>query len=674
MADEVEEFQLLISAQDNASSTVNQINFALTATLDKTEQLNLANQQASATYSSLADAAAQLGLTQDQLVAMADDTSQLTAANTQLAQSYDQVAQSAASAASAEQDSGGGDDGGGGGLNITGSRRGLTALGSLSGGSPGLSEAARLISVTAAFGPFGLALGAGAIALKAVTDAEAARSKAAQDTADTLNKIAGDVAGGATTESINKQIQQAQSQKDILDATGKALQSVQDKFNDLITNTPALAEQTSKEIQESMARVTNPELYEELSQATGGLVTSFSDLPKVMKDNQKSADDLTPHLAALSAELTQAGVSANDAAAAQKKSADETVSAAQRLVAADQMTADQRKQREQQLMSEIGIYQQQISAASDNSLAQKELGDEQAKLYDEFESLISVSNTYADTLERQKQAEQALTAQNQKELDLLAQEGTVRDNIASLEADIQQIREDSAQKAADLQKDFYAKDDAATAAANEKSLQIEADYAAQREKIVRESGQSLSNDVANRDALQYTLDKQKEQQQLTDAAAADKKAQDQLTQSLNDKYKADYDAYQKSLAQLQESEAKELATKDQALERQEVDLQNILAGETALTNFMYSQLETIHFTYATNIVNGVHAILSGGQAAYLAPSASAGAYPQAPLPAVTGTAAGQQHVVINVNGMGYTLGEIVNGTLGLVDTLLRGNN
>ena len=205
-------------------------------------------------------------------------------------------------------DDGGGGSGGGDGAGfggITSSRRGLTALGSLAGGSPGLSDAARIISVTAAFGPLGAALGLGAIALKTVTDAEAARAKAAQDTADTLNKIAGDVAAGATTASIDKQIKVAQGQKDLLTGTGKSLQSLLDQYNAQIAGTPALAEQTSQAIQELMLRVTDPALYDRLSQATGGLITSFSGLPAVIKDSQKSADDLTPHIAALNAELGQ---------------------------------------------------------------------------------------------------------------------------------------------------------------------------------------------------------------------------------------------------------------------------------------------------------------------------------------------------------------------------------
>lgn len=559
---------------------------------EATLQASIAAQEQQASISLLVDAVQKGEIATGDLVVQLNA---LGATKTQI----DQVA-AAMTNLSTAADNGGGD---GSGASLTGSRRGLMALGSLAGGSPGLSDAARIVSVTAAFGPMGLAAGAAAIAVKAVTDAETARAKAAQDAADALKNIASGAAGG-TTESINKEIQQQQAQKSVLDDVQKSLSFYNEELKSAKTNLDR-----GQISQEEYTTVVG-QIGDEVDKLTGGAVTASGgvvDLNKLLDDNKQSTDAVTIKIGGLNIELGTAAVAANNAAAALEKQSKLQVSVVGLIQKADQMTDDQRLAREKEIEREIELNREALGSGQLTGDAKAVILQQDRDLNIEYKSLITAQSTYAQGLLDEENEKKRITDATNNYLDAVTKEGEAEVAVAKAQQDLAGAAADHAAQLVQINQDEHAKE----ADDRKKAAQTAAEDAQKEQdrlqEIRQQGAQQHEADVGNRDALANYKDKQatdtqlsKEektyntqeaqlQAHLTETLDADKAAQKKAEQTENTSYTKRYNQLLQSLndAQIAESRAAGLAAAYQAQANQnrlvmEVNHQNALIGTTQI--------------------------------------------------------------------------------------------
>lgn len=535
------------------------------------------------------DAASQLGVTEDVVAQMRDDLGISVDNANALSQSLDNVAVSGANASAATQNIGSGDGGGGddseGGFGLP-SPRAFTSAGRLLGSQAGgqdVSAIGSVVRLTAAFGPFGLALGAGLVAVNAITAAQENEAKQAQATADAINQIATGAAS-STTKSIQDQLADANSKLAVLEQTKATLQAFSDQNDELL--------------KEGAAGILKaPDLFAKANAAAGGTLTDLSKLPAVITDTQTSIDDVTTHISSLNTELGTSAVAANDLQAAQDALTKTQVQSANYAIQAEGLTADQRKQREEQLQGEIEGYQQQINAVGANTDAGQALLATQTDLYNQFEALIGVSNTYGDQLAAEATAKQNLTDATTQYQTALANEVKTRGDIFQTEQNIADLRTglatdeqaaatDNATKIADIQ-----------ASAADQQQQITQNNADAIAKIMRTASQNEQQDIFDRDAGKFTQDQQAATNALTDQQVTEAK---QLTsqQTSEAKQLASQNASETAkITSLQDAESKKLTVQNQALAQENVDLTNYMAQQVAISSQYHIGIvsDTTHF-------------------------------------------------------------------------------
>lgn len=654
--DTSEQYVLSITAQDQASATINSVNAALTQTLAQTQQLTLANEALSAAailpFEELDTAAQSTLSTLAQQQTAVQDLTDLYAG---LAAQEQQAAQAATEAASA-----GADDSGGGGISLGGGRSALRAGGFLLGADAGggaLRGAGQILTLTAALGPVGVLAGAAAVGLRTLTSAEDAAEKAFQARLDTERQAAHDIST-LTTQEVQDKIKAAQSSLEIDQEVNR--------------------KQTANAALYTLTIVDQPL---KLAAALAGLDPTYNAYQDALAKNGVAIQGDQALIDAYTGAIGDNGTAAADAAVDMKTLSDALVANANKDLEIDRLTKAQRDERAAQDQRDIQLLNDQIQAGGLTEQATYELLIQQGKLYDDYQKVTGVSDTYADQLQREADAKQALTDANQKTLDLLSQEGDVRDKIASTEADIQQTRQDAADKSAQIWSDEAAKIADIQTQGGEKRADIEQNTQDNIAKIQRDSGQDLKNDVALRDAEKYLLDSQKETTQLADQQTNEKKQLDAEAASEAKSIAQAQDAAAKSETNLEQALGKELAAKDRVLLQEQTDLQNILSGELALsqqygvgilssTQTTWQGIEAVFNQFGQGIVHNLQAAAYGGATTPVPYSqfSAPGFNSPTPLAPVSGTAAAR-NVTVNVNGVGMSLGQATNHILNQIDML-----
>lgn len=423
--DNEENFVLNISAEgtDQAAAQINSLDDALNGFLNDLTQISQSEDLAQNLPIPFDDAAASVSNLSDQLAALPLD--ELIDKNQQIAASYDAIAQSAQDAAGAAQDAGSSDTGGGddsgGGIGLPSSRAFSSAgrlLGSQAGGQD-VSAIGSVVRLTAAFGPFGAALGVGLAAVNAVTQAEAAHAKEAQDDADKLSAIAAGAAEG-TTDSITKQIAVQQANQ----ATLKDAQSQLTLYNDELKNLRANYDGVNVTSDEYNTNIKNLESeYDKITATTHDWGSKVLDFSGLLTDNQAAIDQSKTKVDGLNVELGTQAVKTNDAAAASQAAADaeqkltdarnaeikaaddritqSQVTSGQNVVDAQGMTATQRASTISSLQAQQAALESYVQNNYLSAAATKQLNDQITDMSNHIVDLQGVSISYTDVIAQQ---------------------------------------------------------------------------------------------------------------------------------------------------------------------------------------------------------------------------------------------------------------------------------
>lgn len=470
----------------------------------------------------------------------------------------------------------------GGGGSLTGSRRGLGALARLVGSQAGggaISDAARFISLSAAFGGLGIAAGVLGLALHAVATGQEEATKTAQSYAAALGSI-----GTQTSADIQKNLDNLNAQKTAYTEGRGILKEYQTKLDAL-----------NKEYGNSLIGfngIIKPlnDLNEEIYAATGGVyglkdgmgnvIVNAGMLNSALDENQKSLDKTNAAIASDTTALNSQAVAANNAAAAAKQFSDDQVKAAQATIAINNMTAEQRDVKAKQDMADYDILQQRIEAGGLSVEAAQALRDQEEALLYDYRQLTEASNTYADSLKAVADRTQAVT----NYFDAVTAEGGAMQKVVSAQQDLAAGAQDHADKLAQIQQDEQAKE---TADRQKAAQTAEDDQAKHLQKLADIDNQYAADHeaaVGNRDALAnykaiqtrdnatskenaaYTLQEQQLQAHLNDQLAQERTAETKSENQENTSYTKRYNQLVQALndAQVAESRAAGLAAAYQA--------------------------------------------------------------------------------------------------------------
>jgi hypothetical protein len=485
------------------------------------------------------------------------------------------------------------------------------------GGSQAASAVSSVLGLTTALGPLGIALGAGTLALKAVTDQEQARAKAAQDSADKLKQIATGEAGG-TTASITADIEKQKAYRD-------ALQASQDKLKEQTTLIQGIKDAYAsgaigvKEYEQTLT-IAGGEINK-ITGDTGSAADAVDNLSAVLVDNQKNIDATSAEITSNSIVLQSQAVANNDARAAQEELSKALVDGANKSIQYDHLTAAARQEKIASDQRDIETLNALIGSSALTTDAEKNLTDQRNALTQEITSLTAISTSYADQLEREQAAKDAATKAGQSYLDTVTKEVDVQQQITDLRQQEAQVRQDANAREIDIQRKATDQASQILTESGKQQAQIIAKTQQNIAQIERDSGIALANDRYNLNALQYYLDEQKKQQQ---EASQQQTEQDQIT-SVRDNQAKQLNALKSSttdqLRTVQQGEDQKLETLDRSLQQQQIDLQNLLAAEHALTNTygigiagsfesMLQSIESTTKTYAQRIAAGFQSAIN----------------------------------------------------------------
>jgi hypothetical protein len=562
----------------------------------------------------------------------------------------------------AGQDTGGGASGFG---TLTSKRRGIGALGSLVGAEAGggaISDVARIISVGAAFGVAGAAIGVLAIGLKAVSDEAAKTSKALEDEANAARQ-AREATLTATTKELEDRkaylvqlVTLQQQEVDQANAAVAARRQAVGSYADI----PGLG------------AILEPELQGLRSSAT----TAAENLTKT-QDELAGLDIATAGLTSTTA----------DATAAEKLLTAARVKNAGIVLDIDKLDADARKQRAEEDTRAIEVLQRQINLEKEGSDAQTQLIDLQATYYNDLLLVSTATSTAADNANAVAAAFERINSANTGYLGALKDQIDAQDAITKTEAKIAQLRADAADKAADAEQkrsdaDAQSRADADDKRAQieadgadklaqiesdgaEKRQQIEADDADKRAKILRQYNEDYNTAVANRDTLAALKAKQKRDDDLADADKARQKATDDLAKSLKKQEDALAKSQAKQLQQVEDSLRKQVEAHQRAYEQQLATIQDGLAKALVVQNQALAQyrVDLTNFTnaviamgdYMNSIASGYGFTTRARDAGAIAQPPGDFGSPSNPLPPVSGTGAQRSPNVANYSGGGMTL-------------------
>lgn len=314
---------------------------------------------------------------------------------------------------------------------------------------------------------------------------------------------------------------------------------------------------------------------------------------------------------------------ANDAAAAYEQLIETQVEGAQLVLRANQLTAEEREDRIGQLRSEFDILEELVHAEGTTYAARQQLTEQQQDIGREIEALTSVTDSYADTLEREEAAKKALTDRNDQIIDLVDQEVALREDLlevqqkaadilAKREEDIADLREDAADKAAQREEDL-----------GERRAEIAENSADRIAKIERDANRSRQTAIGERDAYAYKQAEQRRADALEDQATADDKQLKNLQKQQEKAAKVESDGLEKRIARLIRDSQRQVDIENQKARNLEFLIAQTQTSQVFLAaNGMinvnnahatgWQMIENTVVSYASRIAGAVGTILGGG--------------------------------------------------------------
>jgi|GEM_PF-3993508 len=490
---------------------------------------------------------------------------------------------------------------------------GSSALGveSLSGAGDllGFIEYAPLaVGALAALTPPMIALTAAGAALALVIGENQKRFKEAKEDAEEYVALQGQVnellAGGTTSADLQGVIDRQQADIDRiqnnttmlegfqsrLDEAQAAAAAAQDAMINPLTEFDEAGNLIPTDSEPALQRYMELQAAEvailaELSAATEGKITDEARLSEVLVQNSENQGALEDSINATSAALYTAEVAANDAAQALAESTAIRDRAVQREMdinrELDAMTAEQRRERIQELTREREALQQAISYQGISTEYHEELSQQLDNVNERIAIFGSNLDTTADRAERSAKALEALEEQQQIMSDLTdqlftAQERETQAKEAAINALNEYTKAEFAFSAniAKIQTDYNAKRGETEDKAREEQEKA-ADASAKRiADITRKSNVTLANAIGARDALAYFLAKQAAKEQIDSEKESlkerEKELRDSLRKQLEDQDKAARQAVDREKARWEEEKQTRLRAQQQIA----VDLQN----------------------------------------------------------------------------------------------------
>lgn len=513
-------------------------------------------------------------------------------------------------------ESGGGD----GGISTGGLRSGLRAGGGLLGAQAGGGDVraiSQIVALTSSFGPAGAAAAGFALIMRE----SAAASEAAKNAEQARLTAEADV-----TTFIQTSTKEQKQQR---------LDALKDTYSTDLT----LFAQTQQSLSSNRAQLPNPtdssiinQLFASDFQGKAEAdADSLHKLSTAMGQNQSDQE-------LLRIAIEHGGETAADTAAKEQQIADfrkvqaeleqqrvnYQVAGAQAVLAADQMTAEQRKQQIDLDGRQVVLLRQQLEQQGLSQGAGDKIREQITGLIDQMGYLGKITDSYVDQLNEEAKAKQTLTDQTQSYLDLLTQEGKTEDAIAAQNAKITQLQDDAAAKEADALTQKNAKIADIEAQGADQREQIAQDNADAIAKIELEAGRSEFADKANRDAVAFTQAQQKEADDLANQKKTEEKQFTTLAANLAKQEKSVETSYKTQVAQVETSLSQQVATQRRGLLQLETDLLNEKNAELSISQVygigiqdahvtMLQGIESAVLTYGVRIVSGLNSILSGFQ-------------------------------------------------------------
>lgn len=502
--------------------------------------------------------------------------------------------------------------GAGGGLDMA-DRLGSSAsqiLGGLDQG--GLANAAGLIadaaSATALFGPAAAAAavagGAFTLVMGEINRKFEEAKQEAEDYAARLDALAQLTASGATSEDYQRQIEEAERARQSLVEDTSRLQDYKnqiDSLDETIANlvvdltdpaidydpdNPNRRAQTQALLDE--ARAAQQQLVGGISEAFDGQITSYEALNQNLTVNQANIEQYTDDIATLSAEMRSAGVAANDAREELRRQQAETDQAVQQQMEiereADAMTAEQRRERIQELIAEREALQRAASEQGISAEYSAQLADQLEGVNARIRWFGENLDTTADKLQRVTEAQEQLNTIQERVND--ATDAVLDANTRLAEAHQSALEATNAYNTAlfeheaalnQIATEDLAKREEAETKANADRVKLQEASAKKIRDIQKKTDASLLNAIANRDVLAY--------RQAKDAAAEQANAEEE--------------SYKEREKELRDSLRQQLADQDKAL-RQAVDRENQRWDQERATRVRANQQALIDVQNAEN--------------------------------------------------------------------------
>ena len=331
-------------------------------------------------------------------------------------------------------------------------------LGSAAGGGA-LRDIGQFIQLGATLGPFGVAAGLAAVALKSATEAEQKRTEAAKAYIDAVSASAGETSADIQKQIDTEKARQA-SIKEAIDtdtAYGKAIdenRAKQDQLAkdiaaaqangtyggsfDTLTPEQAATRQELKQRGDDLNTTfiaLNAQIYDTTKGALGfkdglgAFVGSSDEFAGVLKTGRDQLKTSTDNLGFLNTQMGTAAVAAADAAAAQKALSDALVAGVEQSIQSDHLTKAQRDEKIASDQRDIETLNALINSSGLTADAEQQLKDKRDALTQEVTSLTNVTTSYADTLKAEEDAKASLKSQTDAYFDALQNEGKARDEL-----------------------------------------------------------------------------------------------------------------------------------------------------------------------------------------------------------------------------------------------------
>lgn len=440
------------------------------------------------------------------------------------------------------------DAGGVGGIaasKVAGRIAGIGSIVGSSAGGEGFRDVAQIVQLGAIFGPLGAGAGIAAVALKKATDAEAERTKAAEDF---VNKVEG--TAGKTTEALNQQIEAEKQRNQTLTGSKEVLEGFRER---VIAQQQAFNQgfSSADEYQTNIRTINT-----ELAAASGGTVKlsdnlsdmagNVSGLDSAVSKAQSEIDDSNGTIAFLGVQVGTLATQANDAAEALHKAALEQEAGADKALEIDRLTKEQRDERIAQDKRDIDVLTRLVGAGNLNEEALKNVAGRIDTLNGDLAVLTPLTDTYADQLKREADEKERITTATDNYLQSVTDDIQTREAVIKAQQDISTATIEHADKL----KEIAANEQEQESQDRQKAAEQAEDQTREHLDRVQDIEDQYALDheaaVGNRDALANYKAKQAADTQLSKEDRKFGEQEDQLEKHLDQQLRDEQTAQRKA--------------------------------------------------------------------------------------------------------------------------------